>query len=104
MRDNVPPNNLVSALRCAPALLAWALIVVPASAASPAGEAKLARQLAVVQEESAAAASSTQDQERAIARLERQLGLRKRDAEGTARGLDESRPEQIQLLGALEWL
>ena len=51
-----------------------------------------------------AAARDTQQQERAVAALEHDIDLLGRDAAARKRGLDESRVEQGQLLGAIERL
>jgi septal ring factor EnvC (AmiA/AmiB activator) len=103
MRSGVRPADIAVALRLAPVVVGVALAAMPAWSA-PISEAKLSREFAVVQEQSLGAAGTARERERALVRLQRDLVLLQRDAEGTQRGLQESRPEQEQFLGALEWL
>jgi septal ring factor EnvC (AmiA/AmiB activator) len=87
----------------------WIAFTGPAAAAPAASttatpQDALIGQLDTLRQESVAAARTAQQHERAIASLGRDIDLLSRDAEGTRRGLTESRSEQAQLLGALEKL
>lgn len=79
--------------------IAFGGLLLLAAAAAPAradpGE------LEAVRREGIAAARETQEREREVAALERQVELLVRDAEARSRGLDETRPEQARLLGAM---
>ena len=86
-----------------PALLATlllALCAVPSHAQSAAG----ASDLDGVRRQAIAAAAATQNDERTIAKLNRDIRLLASDADARRRGLDESREEQARLLGALALL
>ena len=82
-------------LRLALATLLLAAALGPALAAEPAAE------LDAVRQEAVAAAQAEQQQERKVMALAGRLDLLRRAAEGGQRDLDESRPEQEALLGAL---
>jgi septal ring factor EnvC (AmiA/AmiB activator) len=96
----------VSAAAFGLGLIAFAELATAAPAASPNSpphEAVIG-QLDTLREESVAAARNAQQHERAIGPLQRDIDLLSRDAEGTSRGLTESRAEQAQLLGVLQKL
>ena len=83
-----------------PAWLALAAVFV-AAALSPARAADPAAEFDAVRREAIAAAKAEQQQEGKIIALARRLDLLRRAADGAQRDLDESRPEQEALLGAL---
>src|SRR5207248_11200175 len=76
------------------------------TAADPAAAAPetAIRELAALRQSGIELARTAQQRETELAMLEQQLRLLGRDAEGRQRGLDESRPEQEQLLRILERL
>lgn len=83
-----------------PAWLALATVLV-AAALGPAVAAEPGAELDAVHQEAVAAAQAEQQQERKVIALGKRLDLLRRAAEGGQRDLDESRPEQEALLGAL---
>jgi septal ring factor EnvC (AmiA/AmiB activator) len=90
--------------RTGAATLALTLLAgAPARAASDDAPAA-ANPLAAVRQQCIAAARETQERERAIGLLQHQIDLRSRDAAARRRDIDDSRPEQARLLGALAFL
>jgi septal ring factor EnvC (AmiA/AmiB activator) len=90
------------AVLLAAAVLASAAPASAAPAKSPPGVSSNASgDLDAVRQECIAAARDAQQHERAVAALEHAIDLIGRDAEGRQRDLDDSRPEQASLLGAL---
>jgi murein hydrolase activator len=83
-----------------PACSALATFLVVA-ALGPALAAEPGAELDAVHREAVAAAQAEQQQERKVTGLARRLDLLRRAADGGQRDLDESRPEQEALLGAL---
>ena len=80
----------------------WAAVVLGAAPAfAEAPPASPSAELETVRREAVAAAQAEQQLERKVMALARRLDLLRRAAEGGQRDLDESRPEQEALLGAL---
>lgn len=99
----MPPNN--RPLASGPSIAGLALAALLAGAAlGGAQAAEPATELAALREQAIAAAASTQDQERKLASLAREIDLLRRELDGRRRGLDETRAEQAELLGVLERL
>jgi len=99
----VQPNN--RPLASGPSIAGLALAALLAGAAlGGAQAAEPATELAALREQAIAAAASTQDQERKLASLAREIDLLRRELDGRRRGLDETRAEQAELLGVLERL
>lgn len=96
----MPPNNRPPASGPTIAVLALAALLAGA-ALGGAQAAEPAAELAALREQAIAAAASTQDQERKLASLAREIDLLRRELDGRRRGLDETRAEQAELLGAL---
>jgi murein hydrolase activator len=97
------PLNSVSVIGAV--LLAAAItLVTPAWSADSANQEKLAAELDSARQDGIAAARETQQRQARIAALDRELMLLGQDAAARRRGLEESRVEQAQLLGALERL
>lgn len=91
--------------RSGPARLAIAAGLLLLGAASPGRSlAATPDELDAVRRETVAAAREARSHEQTLAGLQHQIELIDRDAEARRRGLEESRPEQEQLLGALEFL
>lgn len=95
----MPPSDAARAVAAGAALLIAAAIAAatPLSAATP-GDLDAARRACIE------VAHETQQRERAVAALERDIDLLGRDAAARQRGLDETRTEQARLLGALAHL
>jgi septal ring factor EnvC (AmiA/AmiB activator) len=91
----------------APVRAALVLAVLLAGIASARAETPPtgpAAELETVREAAIAGAKAVQEQERKVAALAHQIELLRREADGRQRDLDESRPEQAALLGAIEHL
>ena len=90
--------------RIAALVLAAVLAGAAAARAEPPKAPSAAAELGSLREQAVSAAQTAQQQERKVAGLAHGLDLLRREAEGRQRGLDESRPEQAELLGILERL
>jgi septal ring factor EnvC (AmiA/AmiB activator) len=90
--------------RIAALVLAALLAGAAAARAEPPKAPIAAAELGSLREQAVAAAQTAQEEERKVAGLAHGLDLLRREAEGRQRGLDESRPEQVELLGILERL
>ena len=98
----MPPNR-ASAIGVV--LIAAAIsLVAPARSADSSNEEKLVAELDAARQDGIAAARETQQHQARIVALDRELVLLGQDAAARRRGLEESRMEQAQLLGALERL
>jgi murein hydrolase activator len=83
----------------------WLALAPAGMAARPAAEPPDgAGELERARQETITLARAAQQQESAVAALDHELDLLGREADGRRRGLDESRVEQEQLLGTLEYL
>lgn len=94
----MPRNRLRHPARLVLAAILVGVALRAALAAEPGAELEALRQEAV------AAAQSVQTEERKLAEVARRLDLLHRELDGRQRGLDESRPEQAELLGIIERL
>jgi septal ring factor EnvC (AmiA/AmiB activator) len=98
----VPPNR---AFAIGAVLIAAAVpLAAPAWSADSSSQAKLVAELDTVRQDGIAAARETQQRQARLVALDRELVLLGQDAAARRRGLEESRVEQAQLLGALERL
>src|SRR5437763_6381544 len=79
-------------------------LVTPAWSADSENQEKLAAELVSARQDGIAAARETQQRQVRLVALDRELVLLGQDAAARRRGLEESRIEQAQLLGALERL
>src|SRR5438874_6328945 len=79
-------------------------MAAPACAADSSNQEKLVAELDALRQDSIAVARETQQHQGRLAPLDRELVLLGQDAAARRRGLEESRVEQAQLLGALERL
>jgi septal ring factor EnvC (AmiA/AmiB activator) len=85
-------------------LIAAAISVAPARSADSSNQEKLVAELDAVRQDGIVTARETQQRQSRIVALDRELVLLGQDAAARRRGLEESRTEQAQLLGALERL
>jgi len=105
----VPPNNRATSGRARllglalVALLAGPTVLVRA-ALGGAQAAEPAAEFAALREQTITAAAASQDQERKLASLSREIDLLRRELDGRRRGLDQTRAEQAELLGVIERL
>jgi septal ring factor EnvC (AmiA/AmiB activator) len=79
-------------------------LVAPARSADSSNEEKLVAELDAVRQDGIATARETQPRQARLVALDHELVLLGQDAAARRRGLEESRIEQAQLLGALERL
>src|SRR5947207_11770841 len=80
------------------------LVATPVSATDSSNQEKLVAELDALRQDSIAVARETQQHQGRLGALDRELVLLGQDAAARRRGLEESRVEQAQLLGALERL
>ena len=80
------------------------LVATPVSATDSSNQEKLVAELDALRQDSIAVARETQQHQGRLAPLDRKVVLLGQDAAARRRGLEESRVEQAQLLGALERL
>ena len=92
------PSKLLLSLT----IVAATVLLLAASASAAESLDKLIAELDQLRHDAIQAARETQQHEGAAAALDRELDLLDRDLAARRRGLDESQPEQAQLLGALE--